>query len=251
MNEKPIQTELVASGERAIDKLPEQASLQQILIAALVDERIVPEKIEKLLAIQAERQFNEAFARLQPQLPVVKRVRKIEVKGKIRSKFAAYEDIDEQIRPLYTAEGFSIRYDSQIESDTKIRVRCIVKHVAGHQEVTEVALPLDKSEFRNAVQNYGATITFAKRYALTLALNIVTKDEDDDAQSLSALIEDERANIEAFMAECGMDKDEKARARFFKFMEIEALSDLTRGRDYRIAMNYLEAARRKLGSQPR
>jgi hypothetical protein len=265
MNEKPVQGELVASGEHAIDKLPEKvdqlgptATLTQFLAAALVDERVNPEKLRELLAIlreiqddEAKRLFKEAKSRVQEKIPPIVRRRVIEVKGKVRSKFAALEDIEEAIRPIYTAEGFSVDYDSDIVSETSITVIIIISHKAGHEERRRITLPLDKSEYRNVVQNYGATVSFCRRYALTLAFNIVTKNEDDDAQSLSALTEDERANIETFMAECGMDKDEKARARFFKFMEIEALSDLTRGRDYRIAMNYLEATRRKLGSQTR
>jgi hypothetical protein len=230
-----------------IDQLPAQASLQQLLTAALLDERIVPDKLKELLAIAAEREYNEAFARLQPRLPVIKRKRRIEVKGKVRSRYAAYEDIDKQIRPLYTAEGFSIKYDAPIKSKNEITVNCWVKHSAGHKELTQVTLPLDESEFRNVVQNYGATITFAKRYALTLALNITTEDEDNDAEGLSHINERELAQLEDMMADCGITRGSELESRFLSKLTVKTLSDLTRGQPFDIAMTMLRSYRKKLG----
>lgn len=242
-----------AAAERPLDELPAQASSQQILAAALVDPRVDPEKIERLLAIQerveardGERQFNESIARLQTKIPPIKRTRKIDVKGKTRSRYAALEDIDKQIRPLLAEEGLSVSYDTAIEGKTKIKVIVYVAHRAGHKISREVTLPLDESEYRNAVQNYGATISYARRYALTLALNLVPEDEDDDAQSLSLITEPEIDSINDLIAECSLTPE--GVSKFLTFLGVKAISDIPRGA-YKPAINFLLFKRRNLGRQ--
>ena len=234
-----------------VDELEPNATMVQMIGAALVDDRVNVDKFERLAALEerfAAREVKKLYAaamkRLQAKIPVIPKRRKILVKGVLRSKYAAREDIDAVLRPLLEAEGFSIKYDTAIESETKIKIIITIRHEAGHEEKSEITLPLDKSEYRNAVQNYGATITYCQRYALSLALNIVTKDEDDDANSLSVLTEHERDSIEDILAEIGGN----SRDQLLAFAGYKAVSEISRGA-YVAAMSWCTAKRRQMGQK--
>lgn len=58
--------------------------------------------------------------------------------------------------------------------------RCIIKHVMGHSESTEMFAPADSSGNKNSIQSIGSTATYLQRYTLKAALGLVEVDEDDD-----------------------------------------------------------------------
>lgn len=129
---------------------------------------------ERIMAKNAEIAFNQAMARLQPKLPVIEKTAKTN-----NSFYAKYEDIDSKVRPLYTEEGFSVSFTSKRDGET-ITYFGTLKHSEGHSITAEIDLPADTSGSKNAVQAKASTLTYAKRYLLTMLLNIVTKDEDTD-----------------------------------------------------------------------
>lgn len=234
-----------------VDELPANATMTQFLAAALLDERVSVDKMRELYAFHrqikkddAEEQFDAAMSRLQAKLPVIPKTRTIEVKGKIRSRFAAIEDIDAICKPLYTAEGFGVDYDTDIQGEGKVGVIIYVSR-GGFSKTRRVILPLDKSEYRNAVQNYGATISYARRYAFSLAFNIITGGEDNDAHAVSTIIEEEQRNIEDLIAECGLKPE--AISKFLQILDVKSIGDITRGKHYQTAINYLVAKRDQLG----
>ena len=199
--------------------------------------RALLEMHERLMKSQAEIAYNEAMARLQPKLPRIVKGRKIEVKGSLRSKYAAYEDIDKSVRPLLDEEGFSISYTTeQVGKETKIIMT--IRHRMGHKERSEITLPFDKSEFRSEVQSLGSTVSFGKRYALCMALNIVTVNEDDDGQAAGWLTPEQRKNVEEMILACEMTPTQHA--AFLKFAEADTLAQI-RARAYDRVMAALRA----------
>lgn len=231
------------------------SELVRFLEIALHDQTIPLEKLDHLIAIhrelrndEQETEFNAAFARLQAKLPILDKTHTIEVKGKVRSKYTAYEDIHAAIQPLLEAERFTVTYGTRIESDTKITVIVSLQRDRIVRQ-TEVTLPLDKSEYRNVVQNYGATLTYCKRYALTLALNLVTKDQDDDAQSVSYITEDERTDLEMRMDAAGVMPGSAEESRFFSYCGVKTLGDITRGGHLQMAIAALERKRKQLAEK--
>jgi hypothetical protein len=101
--------------------------------------------------------------------------------------------------------------------DKGIRVTCRIRHGIHFEDHTlDVPVPQMKV---NDTQKYGAALSYAKRYALCAALNIVcTDDVDDDAQScidpiteqqeveLRELIEAKAADLPKFLAWMGVEK---------------------------------------------
>lgn len=146
---------------------------------------------ERMQAKSAETAFYAAMAELQPQLPVVEHTKSIsyEKGGQtvVKGTYTPWEDIDEQIRPLYTALGFSLSFDIE-QTDAGISVETIIMHRAGHSvRRAKMRLPPDPSGNKGAAQAIGSAVSYAKRYSACSALNITTRgangeSEDDDGQ---------------------------------------------------------------------
>jgi len=172
---------------------------------------------ERILAKNAEIAFNQAMARLQPKLPVIKKSSKAH-----NSTYAKYEDIDPKIRPLYTSEGFSISFNSKREGDLTYYYGTL-KHSEGHSVTAEIDLPNDTSGSKNPIQAKASTITYAKRYLLTMLLNIVTTDEDDDGATGGAklITEQEEKVLLDLIKRSGADKK-----KFLAHMKVDELNSL-------------------------
>lgn len=157
-----------------------------------------PMKMEKILEMQerlfakrGEISFNEAMARLQPILPTIEHDAKIVHKDKVGketliSTYARYETIDAKIRKLYTAEGFSVSFNSRKNPNGTTTYSALLSHKDGHSRSAEVDLPADTGGAKNAVQAVASTVSYAKRYLLCMLFNIVTSGTDDDGNSAGA-----------------------------------------------------------------
>jgi hypothetical protein len=191
---------------------------------------------ERILAKNAEISFNQSMARLQPKLPVIKQRGKIKIHGLVQSRYALYEDIDEAIRPLLADEGFSVRYTTK-QANKDFTVFATLSHRDGHSITSELALPIDTSGNKWPTQGVGSTVSYAKRYLITMMLNLVTADDgsDDGGQAAGrALIEAPQVDeIERKIREVGAD-----RAGFLKFLGVTDVPEIKMG-DFTKAMNAL------------
>jgi len=167
---------------------------------AAVNPNVDVDKIERLYTLHermqakaAETAFYAAMADLQPQLPVVEHTKKIGYTDKagkdvVKGTYTPWEDIDEQIRPLYTSLGFSLSFDIE-QTDQGISVETIIMHRAGHSvRRAKMRLPPDPSGNKGAAQAVGSAVSYAKRYSACSALNITTRgaageSEDDDGET--------------------------------------------------------------------
>ncbi len=169
----------------------QETNMLAAIARAVSDPTLDVEKMERMLAMherlvaaQAEKEFGQAMTRLQPQLPIIKKNKKIvfvDKKGNEQNTpYAGLEDIEKAIRPYYTAEGFSTSYDSEY-IDGKIGTVLIVRHTGGHVERYRVPpLPLDTSGSKNNIQAAGSTMTYGERYAIKRAFNVITEGLDTD-----------------------------------------------------------------------
>ncbi len=75
----------------------------------------------------------------------------------------------------------------------------------------------------NDTQRFGAALSYAKRYAICGALNIVTTDEDTDATNLmgSTITDEQAIQLQEWIDSTGADK-----AKFLAFLKVERLADL-------------------------
>lgn len=229
----------------------DSASLMAVISRAAADPNTDVDKMERLIAMaerleakKAKAEYLAAMIAMKPELPVIDRKGRIEVREKTASGkrdgeitqstgYARWEDIDEAITPILTKHGFVLTFRSGTAQDGKVTVTGILSHKAGHSEDTTVALPHDSSGSKNPVQAVGSSTSYGKRIAATLLLNIRTKGEDDDGTAGGAddtISDDEISTIMEMLT-----KDKADVAGFCRVMKVEMVADIKK-RDYQTAI---------------
>lgn len=138
---------------------------------------------ERMEARDAERQFNEAMFRVQSKLkPMLKQGTVDLGSGKGSYKFLRREDLDDELRPIAAAEGFSWSFTQKPAPSGGMTVYIHVRHIAGHTQVSEMELPPDTGPGRSPLQARVSTISFCERVLTEMAFNIVRRGADDDGK---------------------------------------------------------------------
>lgn len=229
--------------------MPKEApSLLAIISRAAADPSVDVDKMERLMAMaermearNARTSYYAAMAEMKPDLPIINRRGRIEVREKDKqtgqrtgelvqnTSYARWEDIDEAITPILHKNGFALTFRPGVAQDGKITVTGILTHKEGHSEEAMITLPHDSTGSKNAVQAVGSSTSYGKRYAATMLLNIRTKGEDDDGEAggAPAAITQEQVNtIRELIDRMGADIE-----KFCKYYKIEAIPDLP-AKDY-------------------
>lgn len=203
--------------------------LLSAIATAVTNPAIDVAKMERLLAMhkeivadQRKQAFTDALVQLKPRLPMIDKNGVIMNKDRVtvRAKYAKYEDIDVQIKPILDEFGFAFTFDSEAKGDGKqYLIIADLMHRLGHIERKTLLLPVDNSEYRSAVQNVASTISFGKRQLVKMHLNLIEKgDEDphglapigdgDQARDIHIMIEDAKADKVAFLQLMGVESVE-------------------------------------------
>lgn len=193
--------------KHAVAVKPDAPSFLSVIDRAVQTPGFNVENLDKLIAAQerimaknAEIAFNQAMSDLQPKLPQIKKT----TKGH-NNKYAPYEEIDEVVRPLYTAHGFSVTFNSKKENG-HCTYYGTLSHREGHSRTAEIQLPDDNSGGKNAIQAVASTVSYARRYLLCMLLNIVTTEDDDDGAATTKRITEAQAKeLKDLIKETGSD----------------------------------------------
>lgn len=130
---------------------------------------------ERVAANRAKAEFDDAFATMQAEMPVI-----VE-RGKTNNgKYAPLEDIVEAVRPIITRHGFALSHRTEWPTNDTVRIVGILSHRAGHERHSEFLSLGDSSGSKNAIQGLGSAISYGRRYTTNDLLNIVTRGEDRD-----------------------------------------------------------------------
>jgi len=151
------------------------------------------EKLERLFELQKEykadrarEKFTRAMSQFQKNCPAIEKKKEVTSKsGNVIYKYAPLPDIVETIKSALSDAGLSFSWkieNSQEDGQLYITAICQITHEAGHTEETEFTLPVTASNKKliSRPQEFGKTLTYAKRYSLTSALGI-SAGEDTDA----------------------------------------------------------------------
>jgi hypothetical protein len=239
--------------------LSETAAVLSLIERAARDPAVDIDKLERLLAMQkgmaetrAKVAFDAAMAEMQPQLPVIDRKGRIEVRKKDAqgertgalqqsTPYALWEDINEAIRPILAAHGFSLTFRVGKTDAGLITVTGILAHREGHREADTITLQHDSTGSKNAVQAVGSSNSYGKRYTAINLLNITTRGQDDDGRAADGpetISQDQSGDLQALIESVGADKP-----KFLRFFKIEQLSELPAKR-FQEAVNMLNAKAR-------
>lgn len=135
-----------------------------------------------------------ALAKAQAEFPPIPKDKTVEVAtrsgGKYKFAYAPLDTIMEKIRPTLKANGLAFMQSLNGESLTTTLL-----HTSGEWLASD---PMPVRVVDSGSQAFGSAITYARRYALTAMLGIVTEDDDDgnaaDGNSAKATVEVPRPN---------------------------------------------------------
>ena len=173
-------------------------------------------KMEKLVEMRnaelgrvASIDFNRDFAKMQEKLP---RVVSTHRNDQTSSNYAKIEDINKICLPILAMYGFGISFKVIKQDKDGVTIRAILMHSGGHKENTDIAMPYDNKGIKGSINKTdvhaaASTITYAKRYAMCMLLNISTGDNDGNNQTESPYITSIQVEeIQKLMEESGIDK---------------------------------------------
>jgi hypothetical protein len=159
-------------------------------------ERVI-DLFDRMQRKQAEMAFYDDFAKFQGEIPVIPKDGEIIVNGVVRSKYSKYETIMKHIQPILTTYGLSVMFDPKFVNGT-VEVTCQIGHKSGFTKTTLITLPYDTSGGKNNVQAVASALSYGKRYALCLILNIPTGGEDDDGNGVPPVEKKKAMNTKQF-----------------------------------------------------
>ena len=116
---------------------------------------------------QARRAFNQAMADAQADMPPVVRSA---TNTHLGNKYAKLEDIDREMRPIYTAHGFSVRFGSAPAPEGYIRITCTVAHASGYFEENYLDAPITTVGSQGGRQPRPACKRWAQRSRIYAAI---------------------------------------------------------------------------------
>jgi hypothetical protein len=232
-----MKTELALTSDQPLAVAPKSQPTTADLIAAVIQGGVTESSVsvvERLVALkereqkaEAERSFADAFASLQAEMPkiVARKIVPGNKEGEVRYTYAPYEDIMRQAQPFIAKFGFSITFDTKIE-DTRVNVTCTLLHRGGHYRSNQFAARIGKGPPGSSeAQGDGAATTYAKRFALCGALNIIVE-QDTDARTLGEYITPEQsANLRDRCVAANVDI-----VRFLKFAGAESFETIMNSR---------------------
>lgn len=170
----------------------EASAIVSMIERAARDPSVDIEKLERLMALkermqqqEAERLFNAAMSRAQAEMP---RVLRDATNTHNQSRYARLETIAKAITPTITKHGFSLSFDTQDGAPAgHYRLACTVAHEAGFSRVHRADLPSDAAGSqgkanKTAIQAFGSTMSYGRRYLTLLVFNVALTNEDNDGQ---------------------------------------------------------------------
>lgn len=203
---------------------PASSDMLEIIQRAARDPSVDMDKMERLLAMaerlqakDAEKQFAAAFVALQSEMPPIQASKSVPDKyGNIKYKFAPYESIMETLQPLLKKHGFTLAFSTSYNEGRVVQT-CTVMHVGGHSRHNQFMARIGSGPPSSSeAQGDGAASTYAKRFAVCNAFNIITEqdsDGKDDARSDGEPISKDKA---AYLRELVRETNSNE-AQFFLF----------------------------------
>lgn len=199
------------------------------------------DKFERLVAVkermeqqEREKAFNAAMSAAQAEMAPVVRDRK---NTHTHSTYATLEAISEAIRETYTKNGFSLSFGAEpSEIQGHYRIYCICAHQSGFQRRYEADLPADVAGSqgktnKTAIQGFGSTMSYGRRYLTLLIFNIALKDEDDDgnAAGVETISPEQAIDIRGALEEIAEAEEIEVGAtvaNFCKYMRVETIDKI-------------------------
>lgn len=167
---------------------PETPNAMQLIQSAIAQGSSI-DTIERLAKLQREMveyeamvDFNEAMHRAQQKM---RPISADAVNPQTRSKYASYSKLDKALRPIYSADGFALSFNT-VDSPLPdhIRVLCEVTR-SGYAKTYQIDMPADGKgakggDVMTKTHAAGAAISYGMRYLLKMIFNVAVGEDDND-----------------------------------------------------------------------
>lgn len=224
----------------------------QVIERAARDQTVDVDKLERLMAMRerlvardAEAAFNAALTACQAS---VGRIAADATNPQTRSQYATYAKLDKVLRPIYTANGFSLSFDEgDSPKENHVRVLCHVSHSQGHTRVYHKDMPADGKgakggDVMTLTHASGAAQSYGMRYLLKGIFNIAIGEEDHDGNDIGSrevITPKQVADLEAMLTEVGADKK-----RFLAYIQADSLETIL-AVHFESVVKHIEAKRKQ------
>lgn len=191
----------MSAGVKDVALVPQESAVSADLVLMFErlakDPAVDADKLEKLVTLQerilarnAESEFNAAFVAMQRALPVIDEHGIIrDNNGQERSRYAKWEDIKAAITPILATHGFSLRHRVEFPTEASVKVTAYLTHDAGHSVTSEFLAKADTSGSKNAIQALGSSTSYGRRYTAIDVTGITSREperRDDDGRGSDA-----------------------------------------------------------------
>lgn len=231
------------------DRLPDGNHNPMSMIELAIERGAEPAQLEKLMDLQerweqrqASIHFAEQLAAFQAKCPPIMKRRNVSLGGGGYT-YASLDDIMCVIKPILHELGLSVTFSCEVGESGQLRATCRVRSGV-HTETTDVCLPVPSQMKVNDTQKMGAAISYAKRYALCAALNIVVTDEDSDASRMGEKISDNQViQVEEMLSTL----DETSQQRFYEWLGVKSAAEIPKSR-FGDVLHKLRSKLKKMGN---
>ena len=169
-----------------------QGVLLQVISRVAGDPNIDLDRVERLLVMHeklaardAEQQFTRAMADFKRDPPKIVKDKLVSYVG-VSYKHATLGAVVAAAIEGLGKVGISHRWNLEQLQGGRVRVTCILTHLAGHSQSTVLEGQPDDSGKKNAIQQVASTISYLERYTLLAATGLATAEQDDDGQAAGA-----------------------------------------------------------------
>lgn len=229
--------------------ISETSAIVSMIERAARDPSVDIDKMERLLQMQervmarnAEQGFNAAMTEAQSKM---RSVAADSNNPQTRSRYASYAALDRAVRPIYTAAGFSLSFDTADGApEGHVRVVCYVSH-GGFSRKYHVDMPADGKgakggDVMTKTHAAGAAMSYGQRYLLKMIFNMAVGDDVDGNEPVSKepITDEQAAKITALVSETKSNI-----AIFLKWIGAESISDIP-AHKFAAAVAGLEAKKR-------
>lgn len=219
----------------SIVAVSESANLMAMIGRLAADPNADIDKMERLMAMKerveaesARREFNAAMTACQQAMPAIV---KNKTNNQTSSRYADLEVINAAITPIYTSHGFSLSFDNEEpRAEGWVRVRCTVRHSAGHVEHFHYDSPIDDKGIGgkpNKTETHGlaSATSYARRYITVLIFNLTIKGEDNDGNGGQRKAQTINEQQQSVIVEL-INKGKADKAAFLHYYDIESIDQL-------------------------
>jgi hypothetical protein len=191
---------------------------------------------QKMTLMQAEREFDEALSRCQAKLS---RIAADSNNPQTRSRYASYAKIDSIVRPIYTAEGFSLSFTER-DCPTPGKTRFVGRlSRAGYtreylKDMTPSTQGPKGNDVMTAIHADASADSYAKRYLVKDIFNVAIGEDDNDGNDATEPRRIPEARVKEFCERMNNCANEATLRNVFRaaYSEAEQIADRNAQKTY-------------------